>query len=151
MFKWKPFIEGLSGIYCNLSLIPRPPLFLPFVFTVIHESQDWRNVGKAWEHWSCELRQVDARWTCWLGGGEDQLPKQCTGSSILALYCSFGLQTLAWIKILIKKKVKKLLSSFVRTYLNIPPCPPHVQLCDECSQPIPVFLLSSIIVNANGR
>ena len=43
------------------SLVPRPPPFfvLRFAFSIIHRSGRVRKTGKAWEHLSCEWRQVD--------------------------------------------------------------------------------------------
>ena len=67
-----------------------PGFYFPFVFTIIHGSGRSVKMGKAWEHSSREWCQVD------VGGAGVQPPKQRTASSIQVLYCSFGLQTLAW-------------------------------------------------------
>ena len=54
-------------------------------------------------------------------GGWGPTTKQCIGSSVQALYPSFGFQTLSWSK------------------LPPPPPlhPPHIHSCDECSQAFP--------------
>ena len=62
-------------------------------------------------------REVDVK------RGGAQLPKQHTGPSIWALYRIFGLQTLAWWKLLVLIG-KNSFSSLLRIYLNIGPSLP---------------------------
>ena len=75
-------------------------------------------MGKAWKISSCEWHQVDARW---MWGG--LTAKQCTGSSIWELNCSFGLQMLAWSKLLIltSKKLAFKFSMYIFEYRPLPP------------------------------
>ena len=111
-------------------------------------------MGKAWEHSSREWRQVDVRWT-WGGGA--QLPKLCTGSSVQALYRIFGLQTLAWWKLLVLNG-KKLPFKFSMNIFEYRPLPPYIHLTSthvmNAPRPSPFFTglpLPCIIVNANER
>ena len=69
----------------------------------------------------------DIRWMeVDVGEEEAQLPKQHTGSSVWALYCSFGLQTLAWSKLLlIGKKLAFKFSTYIFEYQ---PLLPYVHL-----------------------
>ena len=62
-------------------------------------------------------------------GGGGLLPKQHMRSSVQALYCSFGLQTLVWSKLLALSG-KKLTFKFnlVNTNLNVSPPPPCIHL-----------------------
>ena len=79
-------------------------LFLPSICEYMWAEDQWKT-GKAWEYSSREWRQVNVRWTMGGEGGNCQI-------YALALYRSFGLQTSAWLKLLILT-VRNSLSSLV--------------------------------------
>ena len=65
-----------------------------------------------------------------VGGGGDQLAELHTGSSVQALYHVFGLQTLAWSKLLVLtgKKLAFKFSTYIFECRPLPPCPPRIHL-----------------------
>ena len=101
-----------------LALLSRLPYFyLPFAFRIHRSGRAVKN----WEGPGSIHHMNDVRWTRRWGGAQAQ--KQRTGSSVQALYCSFGLQTLAWSELLVLANTILVLS-LVCTYLNIAPSPP---------------------------
>ena len=147
-----------TQIQCKRSLVSRPPPFLPSI-CVHNNTREWKTGEK--QGWPGNIHHLnDIRWTRGKRrGGGAQLPKQCTGLSIRALHCRFGLPILAWWKLLVLTS-KKLAFCLVRAYLDIGPSPPHppcVHSHDEWSQAFPVLIfrqsstLPCIIVNANWR
>ena len=96
----------------------------------------------------------DVRWT--QGGREVDIEegpnwqKQRAGTSIRALYRSFGLQTLAWSKLLVLTS-KKLTFKSSMYIIEYRPLPHYVHFTsvhsrDECSQAFPIFYRSSASV-----
>ena len=63
-----------------------------------------------------------------IGGEGPNWPKQCTGPSVRALYCVFGLHTLAWWKLLANLTGKKLTFKFSTYIFVYRPLPPYVHL-----------------------
>ena len=144
-----PASVGLAQawMYTNDNLVSRP-------LVCVHNNTRLAKSGEglwAFITWMTSGgREVD-------GGGGAKLPKQYTGSSVQVLYCSFGLQMLAWSKLLILtgKKLAFKFSAYIFEYWPLPPLrTPRIHSCDECSQAFPFFAslsLPCIIVNANER
>ena len=108
------------------SLVPRPPPFLPSV--CIHNKTQERKTSEKQGRPGTIHHVNDVRWTQdGHRGGEVQPPKQCTGSSIRVLYYSFGIQTLAWTKLLILT-AKKFAFKFSTYLFEHWPLPPYVHL-----------------------
>ena len=123
-------------IICTFGLASFPGLpcfYLPFVFTIIKRAEKQQNRGRPGSiHHDVRLMQGGHR----REGPNCKKKKQCTRSSAQVLYRSSGLQTLAWLKLLIL--VRNLLLNVVCTYLNIDQSllrPPlvHSRLCDYYS------------------
>ena len=56
--------QSICTVCMQHSLVPRPPpFFCPLVCVQYNTRKSDKKTGKAWEHLSCELRLVDARWT----------------------------------------------------------------------------------------
>ena len=113
--------------YLAVSLVPRPPPFfvLRFAFSIIHVhgSRRQRKLGKAWSHSSCEWHQVDARWMWgWHKGEGANCKKQHTGPSVQAFYCSSGLKTLVWSKLLVFTGKKLAFGAYLlHIWISAPP------------------------------
>ena len=96
--------------------------------------------GKTRKTWEYSLRKQELMsgeaWREWLqvtqGGcerGGAQLPEQCTGSSIRALYRSLGLHTLAWLKLPVLDLTGRKLTFKFSTYVfECRSLPPYVHL-----------------------
>ena len=117
------------------------------MFTIIHGSGRPAKNGEGLGAFITRMMSGGRR------GGGAQLPKQCTGPSVWAFYCSFGLQTL--LLVLASKKLAFKFSMYIFEYR---PLPPYVQLASthvmNAPRPSPIFAgfpLPCIIVNANER
>ena len=114
-----PASVGLAQawMYTNDNLVSRP-------LVCVHNNTRLAKSGEglwAFITWMTSGgREVD-------GGGGAKLPKQYTGSSVRVLYCSFGLQMLAWSKLLILTG-KKLAFKFSAYIFEYQPLPPYVRL-----------------------
>ena len=62
--RWDSLEDCQDSSFIKICIIPRPPLFLFFSFSLCSvqymEAEEQHKTVKAWKH--CEWRQVDARW-----------------------------------------------------------------------------------------
>ena len=113
-----------SWCWCSPILGPRPPPFWSSV-CVHNNTRNHMNQrsAKIKKRKAGSIHHVnDIRWT-WGGGGGPQLPNQRTGPSVRVLCSVFGLQTLAWRKLLVLtgKKLTFKFSTYIFEYRPLPP------------------------------
>ena len=136
--------------------LPRPPPLLPSACahnnTRERKTGKKKNTGKAWEHWSHEICEVDVGWVegpnC-QNNARDSLSKPST--TVSNSRPQHNQNYLSWL-------VRNLLSSLVHIYLSISPSTPYVHLVSTRVVNAPRegiyfftgLLLPCIIVNANG-
>ena len=161
-----PFgLQSMLKTLFNTSLVPKPrsQASLVFVLRFAYNTQKRKSAKNRKGLVSC-IMWVNARWT--LGGGA-QPQKQCTGSSVQAIYRSSELKTLAWSKLLVftSKKLALRVYSYILEYQPLNPPyiifaststsrPPNVTNVMDETRPSPFFHtlpLLWIILNANRR
>ena len=101
-----------------------PGFYILFAFIILHEIG--RSAEKLkWGRPGTIHHVNDVRWMWGGRRGRGPTAKQCTGVSVQALYCSFGLETLAWSKLLglTSKKLAFKFSTYIFEYRSLPPPP----------------------------
>ena len=114
------FIISLSLQEHKLASPQASPVF---TFHLCSQYYTERKTGEKWGRSGSIHHVNDVRWTWGRHGREGvQLPKQHTGSSVQMLYHSFGLQTLAWMKLLVTtgKKLTFKFSTYIFEYWPLP-------------------------------